>query len=554
MTETLRIALAQLNPVVGDVTNNMRAIEAAWASAKAKNADLVVTGEMSIAGYQPDDLILREAFVKACMDGAERLAIATADGPALIIGLPWKATDKTLPYNAAALLRGGRIEQLWFKYDLPNYGIFDDRRVFAQGSVTEGEPFLLNGTRIGVAICEDMWSKERAANLQRRGAEILIAINASPYETDKAAARQKVIGARVGETGLPVIYVNQIGGQDETVFDGGSFVMAANGKTAHQLGYFAEQLVTTEWKKQGGAWACDTGEIAKAADSEETIYRALMLGIADYVNKNKFPGVLLGMSGGIDSALVAALAVDALGKDKVTLVMMPSPYTSRESLEDAAKAATLLGCEYKTISIEQGMSMFASALKDHVKGRDTDLMDQNIQSRLRGLLIMALSNATGRIVLATGNKSEMATGYATLYGDMCGGFAPIKDVYKTLVFKLSKWRNLHRPQGAQGPAGFVMPERIITRPPTAELKAGQVDQDTLPPYDQLDDILDGLIEREQPVEIIAARGHHPDVVQKVLRMLRASEYKRRQAPPGTKITTRAFGRERRYPITNGFKQ
>jgi NAD+ synthase len=554
MADQLRITLAQLNLIVGDIDGNAKKLANAYNAAKRNGTDLVVTPELSISYYQAEDLVLRPAYVEACMKKAEELAAITADGPAMIVGLPWKSDSprEQKPYNAAALLRNGKLEQVWYKYDLPNYLVFDDKRTFLSGGKDDGEPFLLNGARIGVAICEDMWSRERAISLKRRGADILVVPNASPFEIEKHHIRRAMITARVVETGLPVVYVNQVGGQDSVVYDGGSFVMnAANDVTAY-LGAFEEKITTVAFKKNGDQWVPVKQEMPAYYGEEESIYQALMTGLRDYVEKNNFPGVLLGMSGGIDSALVAAVAVDALGKDKVMTVMMPSPYTSKESLEDAQKAAQLLGSTYKIIPISDAMNVVGQGLKDHVKNMNTDLMDQNIQSRLRGLILMGLSNAHGHMVLATGNKSEMATGYATLYGDMCGGYAPIKDVYKTIVFRLCKWRNLNKPKNALGPVGFVMPDRIITRPPTAELKPNQVDQDTLPPYEQLDDILQCLIERELSVPEICSRGHHESIVMKVLKMLRVSEYKRQQSPPGIKVTGRAFGRDRRYPITNRF--
>lgn len=556
MDNTLRIALAQLNLTVGDLDGNVKKIGAAYQTAAKAGADLVVTPELSISFYQAEDLVLRPAYIEACMRAAEGLASITASGPALLVGLPWKSDlpEEQKPYNAAALLRDGKLEQVWYKYELPNYLVFDDKRVFLSGGKDDGEPFLINGARIGVAICEDMWRKDRAAALKRRGADLLVVPNASPYETGKDTVRRNVIATRIEENGIPVVYVNQVGGQDSVVYDGASFVMDAKGKVTAHLGAFEEKIAVSTFRKTPAGWQPDLADIAAAESDEEATYQALMLGLRDYVGKNGFPGVVLGMSGGIDSALVAAIAVDALGADRVMTVMMPSPYTSKESLEDAQKAAKLLGCDYKIIPIEQAMGVLGASLKDHVKGHNTDLMDQNIQSRLRGILLMGLSNSHGHMVLATGNKSEMATGYATLYGDMCGGLAPIKDVYKTFVFRLCRWRNLQRPKGALGPAGFVMPERIITRPPTAELKPNQVDQDTLPPYEQLDDILQGLIEKELSVAQIVARGHHEAIVRKVLRMLRVSEYKRTQSPPGLKITARAFGRDRRYPITNRFME
>jgi NAD+ synthase len=554
MSDTLRIALAQLNQTVGDPPGNLKKITAAYQTAARAGADLVLTPELSISYYQPEDLVLRPAYTEACMAKAEELAAITRDGPALIVGSPWKNTKglDQKPYNAAILMRGGRIEQVWYKYDLPNYLVFDDKRIFAAGGKDDGEPFLIKGVRVGIAICEDMWSKDRAAAMKLRGAQLLVVPNASPFETDKQPIRRAVITARIRETGLPVVYVNQVGGQDSVVYDGGSFVMNAECEITSYLGTFEEKIAVVTFKKTGERWLPQPTELAPFYSEDEMIYQALLQGLRDYVQKNNFPGVVIGMSGGIDSAFVAALAVDALGKDKVMTVMMPSPYTSKESLEDAQKASQMLGCEYKIIPIEQAMNIVGAGLKEHVKGLNTDVMDQNIQSRLRGLILMALSNSHGHMVLATGNKSEMATGYATLYGDMCGGYAPIKDVYKNIIFRLSRWRNVTRPKNALGPAGFVMPDRIITRPPSAELKPGQVDQDTLPPYEQLDDILQCLIERELSVAEITSRGHHEDVVRKVLRMLRLSEYKRHQSPPGTKITSRAFGRDRRYPITNRF--
>ncbi len=552
MSEPLIIALAQLNLTIGGIEANAGKIKVAHQNAAARGADLIVTSELSISAYPPEDLTLRPSYVDACMKAAEALALVTKNSAAMIVGLPWKNPEGGNPYNAAALLMNGRIEQVWYKFDLPNYGVFDDKRVFSFGGKDDGEPFLIKGARIGVTICEDMWSKERAASLKRRGANILITINASPFETDKPLVRRAIMTARIKETGLPIVYVNQLGGQDELLFDGGSFVMNTKGDECANLGQYQEKVQLTYWNKQGEHWIPRQEELPKPLSEEESIYSALTLALRDYVQKNNFPGVLIGMSGGIDSALVSALAVDALGKDKVINVMMPSPYTSKDSLEDAQKASTMLGCEYKTISIEEGMKALGNAVKPHSKGFNTDIADQNVQSRLRGLILMTLSNTYGHMVVATGNKSEMATGYATLYGDMCGGFALIKDVYKTLVFRLCKWRNVNKPAIGLGPQGFVMPERIITRPPSAELKPNQVDQDTLPPYPQLDDIIQCLVEREMSIKDVIGRGHDEATVTKVLKMLKFSEYKRRQAPPGVKITAHSFGRERRYPLTNKF--
>ncbi len=552
MSDTLIIALAQLNFTLGSIEANAVSIGKAHQTAVQQGADLVVTAECSLSGYPPEDLVLRPIFVQSCMKAVERLAVITNDSAALIVGSPWQHGEEGKPYNAAILLMNGKIEQVWVKYDLPNYGVFDEKRVFSAGKRDDGEPFSLKGARVGVAICEDMWSKDKASFLKRRGAQILISINASPFETDKIAIRRAIIADRVKETGLPVVYLNLLGGQDEIVFDGNSFILDASGNECVNLGSYQEKIQITHWKKQGDAWVPQPGDVAKPLGEEERIYSALVLALRDYVTKNSFPGVLIGMSGGIDSAFVSALAVDALGKDNVINVMMPSPYTSLESLEEARKASSLLGCEHKIISIQDGMKAMGDAVKLHSAGFNTDIADQNVQSRLRGLILMTLSNTCGHMVVATGNKSEMATGYATLYGDMCGGFALIKDIYKTLVFRLCRWRNANKPAIGLGPQGSVIPDRIITRPPSAELKPDQVDQDTLPPYAQLDDILHCLIEREMSVPDIMGRGHDEATVTRVLRMLKLSEYKRRQSPPGVKITSHSIGRERRYPITNRF--
>jgi NAD+ synthase len=553
MTETLLCLLAQINPAVGDIAGNIRKITAAYEEGRRANADIVITPELSVSGYAPEDMVMRGAYLDACMQGVATLAALTTGGPALIIGSPW-LEGGGLPYNAALLLQDGKIIEEWRKYNLPNYGVFDEKRVFTAHDSPANAVFTLKGARIGVAVCEDMWCSEVPAALKQNGAEMIIAINASPYETGKHAQRVHVMGTRVQETGLPVIYVNQMGGQDETVFDGGSFAMDADGNMRAFAGHFISAHHLVPLRKNKGVWTPEMQNIPPLFSEEETIYSALVLGLRDYVEKNDFPGVVLGMSGGIDSALVAALAVDALGPSRVLAVMMPSPYTSPISLQDAQGASRLLGCEYKSIPIEAAMLFMGGILAPHIAGQKTDITDQNIQSRLRGIILMALSNTFGQMVVATGNKSEMATGYATLYGDMCGGYAAIKDVYKTLVYRLSRWRNTHKPAIGLGPAGPVMPERIITRAPSAELKDNQTDQDTLPPYDTLDKILYGLIEKEMSVAEIAGQGEDPAIVVRVLRMLRVSEYKRRQAPPGTKITRRAFGRDWRYPLTNGFQE
>jgi NAD+ synthase len=550
MTDSLTLALAQLNPTVGDLAGNAARIRAARASARDKGADLVVYPELAISGYPPEDLVLKPAFQDAVARIVGELAKETADsGPAMLVGTPWLKEGKL--HNAVLLLDGGRIVTQRFKYDLPNYGVFDEKRVFAAGEMPG--PIDFRGVRLGVPICEDIWTQDVCECLVESGAEILVVPNGSPFETDKVDERLNLVVARVTETGLPLVYVNQVGGQDELVFDGASFAVNSDRSLALQAPSWEEALTLACFTRQDNGWRCVAGEIARPPEGIEAIYRALVVGLGDYVNKNRFPGVILGLSGGIDSALTAAVAVDALGADKVRAVMMPSPYTSRESLEDAAACAKALGIRYDTINIGPAMQAFAAMLKDQFAGTNEDITEENIQSRSRGVTLMALSNKFGHMVVSTGNKSEMSVGYATLYGDMCGGYAALKDVYKTTVFELCRWRNAHRPKNAKGPDGPVMPERVITKPPTAELRPDQTDEASLGPYKQLDDILHCLIEKEMPVAEIVARGHSETTVNRVWRMLDLAEYKRRQAPPGVKISRRAFGRDRRYPITNGFR-
>jgi NAD+ synthase len=550
MTDSLTIAIAQLNPTVGDIASNVAKLRAAWREAAAQGADLVIAPELFIAGYPPEDLVLKPAFVTACQAAAHHLAQETAAGPAILVGTPWRQDG--LLYNAAALLDGGKVAALRFKYDLPNYGVFDEKRVFRPGPAPG--PIAFRGVRLGVMICEDMWSPDATEALSESGAELLIVPNGSPYESDKRDERIALAVMRVKESGLPLLYVNQVCGQDELVFDGASFALDAECRLKVQAPDWREALVLTRWRRgEADRWTVDEGPLTPPTEGLEAIYQAMVLGLRDYVRKNRFPGVVLGLSGGIDSALSAAVAADALGADKVHCVMMPSPYTSRTSLEDAAEVAHLLGTELRTIDIGPAMQAFAAMLAPSFAGRGPDITEENIQSRARGITLMALSNKFGWMVLSTGNKSEMSVGYATIYGDMCGGYTVLKDVYKMTVFALCRWRNQHRPEGLLGPAGRVMPERVITKPPSAELKPNQTDQDTLPPYAVLDAILECLIEHEMTVAEIVAQGHDEATVRRVWRMLDRAEYKRRQAPPGVKITRRAFGRDRRYPITNAFQ-
>jgi NAD+ synthase len=549
------ITLAQLNPTVGDIAGNAAKARDARAQATAAGADLVVFPELFIAGYPPEDLVLKPAFQSACRVAIEALARETADGgPAMLIGSPW--VDEGKLYNACALLDEGRVAAIRFKVNLPNYGVFDEKRVFARGPVAG--PMTIRGVRVGVPVCEDTWMEESedyenvVECLAETGAEILIVPNGSPYDRGKNDIRLSVSVARVTESDLPLIYLNQVGGQDELVFDGASFVLNTDRSLAAQLPAFEESITTLRWTKGDAGWRC-AGPVAPVLDGDEGDYAACVLGLRDYVQKNGFPGVLLGVSGGIDSALCAAIAVDALGADRVRGVMLPFRFTAQVSLDDAAKLAQGLGIRYEVLPIAQAVNGFEDILSGTFAGLPRDITEENLQARTRGTLLMAISNKTGAMVVTTGNKSEMSVGYATLYGDMNGGFNPIKDIYKTEVFRLSSLRNSWRPDGARGPSGEVIPVNIITRPPTAELRENQTDQDSLPPYDMLDAILERLVEREQPLAEIVAAGFDREIVARIDRLLNIAEYKRRQAAPGVKVTRRNFGRDRRYPITNKFR-
>jgi len=548
--DRLVIAIAQLDPTVGDIAGNLARAREARAKAEAKGADLVVFSELFIAGYPPEDLVLKRAFQNAAKAAVETLAAETADGgPAVIIGVPWESDGK--PYNAAAYCDGGTIAGLTFKHELPNYGVFDELRVFAPGPLPG--PLNVRGVRIGVPICEDVWFPDAAECLAETGAEILIVPNASPFARGKHDERVGHAVARIVETGLPLIYANQVGAQDELVFDGGSFVLNADRSLALQLPVFEETIALTHWKREAGGWICAAGDIAAEQSDEALLYRAMQLGLKDYVNKNGFPGVVIGLSGGIDSALTAAVAVDALGAGRVRCVMMPSRFTSGESLEDGEEAARLLGVKYDVVPIEGAVGAFEGVLAPLFDGRARDATEENIQARVRGVILMAISNKFGAMVVTTGNKSEMSVGYATLYGDMNGGYSVLKDLYKTQVYALSRWRNENAPDGALGPKGRVIPDNVITRVPTAELRENQTDQDSLPPYDILDGILECLIEEDMRFDEIVAKGYDPATVKRVEHMVYVAEYKRRQAPPGVKLTRRNFGRDRRYPITNAFR-
>ncbi|MEA2915452.1 MAG: synthase [Bradyrhizobium sp.] len=549
------ITLAQLNPTVGDVAGNAAKARTARAQAKADGADLVVFPELFMAGYPPEDLVKKPAFQSACRAAIEELARETADGgPAMLIGSPWVEDGKL--YNACALLDDGRISAIRYKANLPNYGVFDEKRLFARGPAAG--PVTVRGIRIGVPICEDIWLEESedyenvVECLAETGAEILVVPNGSPYARDKNDVRLSIAVARVTESGLPLVYLNQVGGQDELVFDGASFALNADLSIAAQLPAFEESIMTLRWSKTESGWRC-AGPVAPVVDGDEGDYAACVLGLRDYVGKNGFPGVLLGISGGIDSALCAAIAVDALGAERVRGVMLPFRFTAQVSLDDAAKLASHLGIRYEVLPIAQAVNGFEEILSGTFHGLPRDITEENLQARTRGTLLMAISNKTGAMVVTTGNKSEMSVGYATLYGDMNGGFNPIKDIYKTEVFRLSSLRNSWKPDGALGPSGEVIPVNIIVRPPTAELRENQTDQDSLPPYDMLDAILERLVEREEPLASIVAAGFDCEVVARIDRLLNIAEYKRRQAAPGVKVTARNFGRDRRYPITNKFR-
>jgi NAD+ synthase len=551
MTDKLVIALAQMTQSVGDLAANADAM-LAWRD-RAVGADLIVYPELQLIGYPPEDLVLKPALVERANEELDRLAQATADGgPAMLVGTVVAAHG--VLFNVVALLEGGAVTQIRQKRELPNYGTFDEKRLFAPGPLPA--PIDFRGVKIGVPICEDIWFPFVTAHLKSEGAEILISPNGSPYEVDKDDRRVNMVaGTRVRETGLPLVYLNRVGGQDELVFDGASFVMNADFGIAQQLPDWEEALVLTRWEKWDGQWVCLPADSHVLDERPADIYNAMVLGLRDYVNRNRFPGVVLGLSGGIDSALSAAVAVDALGADRVWCVMMPSRFTSQDSLDDAVECARLLGVRYDTIPIEPAVGAFDTMLGEVFAERQRDLTEENIQSRIRGVTLMALSNKFGHMLLTTGNKSEMSVGYATIYGDMAGGYSVLKDAYKTTVFDLCRWRNEHVPSLGEGfgPTGPVMPERVITKPPSAELRPDQRDDDSLPPYEVLDPILYGLVEEELSVEQLVARGFERETVARIERLLYVAEYKRRQSPPGVKLGSRNFGRDRRYPITNAFR-
>lgn len=553
MNDTLTIALAQCNPTVGDIAGNRQMVINLTRQAAEQGADLVMFPEMMITGYPPEDLILKRSFQDAAIASLSHIAEALADCPcACLVGGVWR--EGTALHNAAFIIENGHVQHVHNKRSLPNHGVFDEKRIFTKGDRPKYVEW--RGVRLGVLICHDVWDDRWATVLGKQDIELLLVINGSPYEMGKAAQRKNVCELAGRDASCPVLYVNLVGGQDELVFDGRSFAIDEKGHDVVRLGAFTSELGMTRWQKSSSGWQCEKAPMANLRGDMPTIYQSLVLGLRDYVHKNGFPGVVIGLSGGIDSGLTAAIAVDALGADKVHGIFMPSEYTSTDSREDTEQLCKKLGITWDTISIAPAMRTYTEMLRDVFAGKAADTTEENIQARIRGNLLMAYSNKCGHMVLTTGNKSELSVGYATLYGDMCGGYSVLKDVYKTTVFRLSHWRNQQPDSEAKrlslllGPDYEVIPPRMITKPPTAELRPDQKDEDSLPPYDVLDAILQGLIERREAIEDLVLQGHDAELVRKVAKMLYFAEYKRRQAPPGVKVTGMSFGRDRRYSITN----
>jgi NAD+ synthase len=549
VTDHFRLTLAQLNPTVGDIAGNAAKARAAWAAGRDAGADLVALTEMFITGYQTQDLILKPAFQRAARGALEALARDCADGPALAIGGPDVQVGRL--YNAYHILDGGRIATTIRKHHLPNDAVFDERRLFTSADIHG--PYTVRGVRIGSPICEDAWHADVAETLAETGAEILLVPNGSPYHRGKPNLRLNLMVARVVETGLPLVYLNMVGGQDDQVFDGSSMVLNPGGHLALQMPQFDEVVTHVDFTRTADGWRAGQGDIAPIAPIGEADYRACVLSLGDYMRKTGFSRAILGLSGGIDSAIVAAIAADALGPENVHCVMLPSEFTSDHSLEDATQCARALGCRLDTLSITAAQGAVLDTLAPLFAGTEPGITEENIQSRLRGVMLMALSNKTGAMLLTTGNKSEMAVGYCTIYGDMNGGYNPVKDMYKTRMFLTARWRNDHHRAWMRGPAGEVIPARIITKPPSAELRANQTDQDSLPPYEVLDAILEGLVEHEASVADLVAQGFDLATVSRVEHLLYLAEYKRFQSAPGTRLTQKAFWLDRRYPIVNRWR-
>ncbi len=549
MPQKFRLTLAQLNPVVGDLDGNAHKARAAWQAGRDAGADMVALPEMFITGYNAQDLVMKPIFHQSAIAMVNALAADCADGPALAIGGPW--IEGAALFNAYFICRGGCVVARVLKHNLPNETVFDEVRVFASGPL--GGPYSVGNTRIGSPICEDAWHPEVSETLQETGAEFLLVPNGSPYYRGKLDTRFNQMVARVVETGLPLIYLNMVGGQDDQVFDGGSFGLNPGGKLAFQMPMFDAQITHVVLENGADGWRIVPGEMAHIPDAWEQDYRVMVTALRDYMAKTGFEKVLLGMSGGIDSAIVATIACDALGPDNVRCVMLPSEYTSQGSLDDAEACAKALGCRYDHVPITQGRAAITETLAPLFEGTEPGLTEENIQSRLRGLLLMAASNKFGEMLLTTGNKSEVAVGYSTIYGDMAGGYNPIKELYKTRVFETCRWRNANHRDWMMGPPGEVIPTAIIDKPPSAELREGQKDADSLPPYDVLDAILEQLIDLDASVADVVALGHDRDLVRKVENLIYVSEYKRFQSAPGARLTKRSFWLDRRYPIVNRWR-
>jgi len=549
MADKFRLTLAQLNPTVGAIAANADAAGVVWQQARDAGAQMVALPEMFITGYQTQDLIQRPAFIDEVMATMETLAVRCADGPAMGIGGPCVQGGRL--FNAYYILEGGAVTATVLKHHLPNDSVFDEKRLFSAAEVNG--PYRVGPLRIGTPICEDSWYQDVAETLAETGAEILLVPNGSPYYRDKLAVRQTIMVARVVESGLPLVYLNLTGGQDDQVFDGASFVLNPGGRLAVQMPAMAEAVTHVDFVRGAQGWEAEKGELTKQPDAWEADYHAMVLSLRDYLRKTGFKKVLLGLSGGIDSAIVATIAADAIGPENVRCVMLPSEYTSQASLEDAEQVAKALGCRYDYVPIAQGRDAITNTLAPLFDGLKPDLTEENVQSRLRGLLLMALSNKFGEMLLTTGNKSEVAVGYCTIYGDMAGGYNPIKDLYKTRVFETCRWRNAHHRPWMLAPEGVVIPTRVIDKPPSAELRPDQKDEDSLPPYPVLDAILEGLVDNDVSVADLVAAGYDRETVKKVEKLVYLSEYKRFQAAPGTRLTRRAFWLDRRYPVANHWR-
>ena len=550
MTDQLRIALAQLNPKVGDLPGNLALARKALADAVAAKADILMFSELFLTGYFPDDLLFKPQFVADAMAAAQALIADTA-GTDVVLVLPTIWNDQTGLHNAVLVGEKGRISALRFKRELPNTDVFYEKRYFAPGPLPL--PVTIKGVSVGIPICEDIWHPWVCEHLVREGAEILLCPNGSPYWTDKQHVRKELVRKHAVEHDVPLIYLNQVGGQDELVFDGASFAIAPGDKLVLQGKSFETDFLVSDWHRDGDTWTSDNGRIEELTSIEEAPWRAAVLGLRDYVFKNGFSHVVLGLSGGIDSAVVAAMAVDAFGPEKVHCIMLPYRYTSEDSLKDAKDCAARLGVRYDVVAIGNPVDDALAELAPIFDNRPADLAEENIQSRMRGVVLMAVSNKLGSMLLTTGNKSEMGVGYATIYGDMNGGYNPLKDMFKMEVYALADWRNKHLPGDSLGPSGEVIPQSIIDKAPSAELRPDQTDQDSLPPYPVLDDILRSIVEDEMSLGDVVARGHDPALVKRIERLINIAEYKRRQSAPGPKLSPKAFGLGRKYPITNGYK-